>query len=869
MKPTLDQLASEQTATFGGKSDLLRRGHHMDLPRIVVVHNFYQQTGGEDSVVANELALLRANGHEAHLYSVSNDEISNVADKARVFFNIDYSHRSRRHFALELARLKPDVVHVHNFFPLLTASIYDACIDLGVPVVQTLHNFRIMCAGVYLMRDGLPCDKCVNGSPYQSVVHRCYRGSFAGSFAVARMIDVSRRRGTWREKVDRFIALTPSAKDLFVRAGVPAGKIVVKPNFAPDPGVPGEQTRHGALYVGRLSEEKGVREMIAAWRHIGTPLRVAGDGPLREELEATAPANVTFLARLVPDRVRDEMLRAQMLIVFSKWFEGFPVVLAEAMAAGLPAIVSDIGSQKDIVKHGVTGLHARTGDASALAATVNSALQNPASLVRMGQAARAEYQMHYSPQANYRELKSIYDGVRTAARGEAAPAKQAGIARSTLPVPAVTKPEREAAHQSLDLAQVGLEAFIRAGGSARSRDRGRSPVAQFSGKQRVLLVHNYYQQPGGEDAVVTNEKRLLEQHGHPTSLYCVHNDEIASFSDKVRVFRDITYSTRSRDGLARHIEKIRPDVVHVHNFFPLLTTSIYDACRDAGVPVVQTLHNFRIVCAGAFLTRNGKSCEKCLVGSPYWSVLHRCYRGSAMGSLSVARMIDENIRRRTWATKVDRFVALTPSAKATFVRAGLPASKIAVKPNFAYDPGEVTNTRRYGALYVGRLSAEKGVMEMIAAWRGLDYPLRVAGDGPLMNEMKAAAPDNVTFLGRLPPEAVADEMRRAAMLVAFSTCLEGFPVVIAEALACGLPAIVSDIGAPRDIVKHGITGLHAKMGDPNALAAAVRNLSGNPDAVAGMAHAARADYLAHYNPQTNYRHLAAIYNSVSRAGKRL
>ncbi|NJO23081.1 MAG: glycosyltransferase [Sphingomonadales bacterium] len=231
MKPTLDQLAREQTAAFGGKSDPLRRGHHMDLPRILIVHNFYQQTGGEDSVVANELALLRAHGHEAHFYSVSNDEISSVVDKARVFFNIDYSHRSRRHFAQELARVKPDVVHAHNFFPLLTTSIYDACIDAGVPVVQTLHNFRIMCAGTYLMRDGLPCDKCVNGSPYHSVVHRCYRGSVAGSFAVARMIDVNRQRGTWREKVDRFIVLTPSAKDLFVRAGVPAGKIVVKPNF--------------------------------------------------------------------------------------------------------------------------------------------------------------------------------------------------------------------------------------------------------------------------------------------------------------------------------------------------------------------------------------------------------------------------------------------------------------------------------------------------------------------------------------------------------------------------------------------------------------------------------------------------------------
>lgn len=867
MKPTLDQLAPERTDTADRKREALRSVHPMGLARVLVVHNFYQQAGGEDSVVANELALLRTNGHEAHLYSVSNDEISSVADKARVFFNIDYNRRSRDRFARELARVRPDVVHVHNFFPLLTTSIYDACIDAGVPVVQTLHNFRIMCAGVYLMRDGRYCDKCINSSPYQSVVHRCYRGSFAGSFAVARMIDVNRQRGTWRTKVDRFVALTSSAKDLFARAGLPADKIIVKPNFAPDPGPPGEQVRHGALYVGRLSEEKGVREMIAAWRNVGTPLRIAGDGPLREELEAASPENVTFLGRLESGLVRNEMLRAQMLIVFSKWFEGFPVVLAEAMAAGLPAIVSDIGSPKDIVKHGVTGLHVRTSDAAALAACVNAALQEPASLAQMGRAAREEFDLRYSPQANYRELRSIYDSVRKARRGATEPEKHAGMERCTLAVPTPTEREHETAHRSLDLGELGRDALNQISGLARSRDR--ASVARVNGKQRVLLVHNYYQQPGGEDSVVANEKRLLEEHGHPTALHHVHNAEIASFVDKVHVFRDITYSTRSRDFLARHLAEVRPDIVHVHNFFPLLTTSIYDACRDAGVPVVQTLHNFRIICAGAFLTRNGKSCEKCLAGNPYWSVLHRCYRGSAIGSLSVARMIDENIRRRTWMTKVDRFIALTPSAKATFVQAGLPAHKIAVKPNFAPDPGEVVNTRRHGALYVGRLSAEKGAMEMIAAWRSLDYPLRVAGDGPLMNEMKAAAPDNVTFLGRLSPEAVADEMKRAAMLVAFSTCLEGFPVVMAEALACGLPAIVSDIGAPRDIIKHGITGLHAKMGDPNALAAAVRNLSSNPDALARMARAARADYLAQYNPQTNYRQLVAIYNSLSRAEKRL
>jgi glycosyltransferase involved in cell wall biosynthesis len=821
-----------------------------------VVHNFYRQAGGEDSVVANEMALLRANDHEAQLYSVSNDAIASLVDKARVLLDIGYSCRARERFARTLAEMRPDVVHVHNFFPLLTTSIYDACAEAGVPVVQTLHNFRIMCAGVYLMRDGEICDKCVEGSPYQSIVHRCYRGSVPGTFAVARMIDVNRRRGTWRTKVDRFIVLTPSAKGLFVRAGVPADKIVVKPNFAPDPGAPVETARKGGLYVGRLSGEKGVREMIAAWRGIDAPLRVAGDGPLRGELEAAAPSNVTFLGRIDAAAVRKEMLRAQMLIVFSRWLEGFPVVLAEAMAAGLPAIVSDIGSPRDITRHGVTGLHVRSGDASALAAAVNAALQDPASLSRMGREARKEYDLHYSPAANYRELRGIYDSVCHKPPSEGMATAMARPASQPRPAFVSTGSERETPSCSNRRAQQpaadGLVAT--------------TPIIR---PQRVLIVHNYYRQPGGEDSVVANEKQLLEDHGHPTTLYSVHNDAIAGFSDKVRVFRDVAYSAAARDALAQQIAVVRPDIVHVHNFFPLLTTSIYDACRAARVPVVQTLHNFRIVCAGAFLTRNGRACESCLTGSPYRSVLHRCYRGSAIGSFALARMIDENKRRGTWTSKVNRFIALTPSAKATFVRAGLPGHKIAIKPNFAPDPGEPCHGRRHGALYVGRLSAEKGVPEMIAAWRSVAYPLRVVGDGPLAAELKAAAPSNVTFLGRFSPEQVAEEMRRAALLVAFSTCLEGFPVVIAEALASGLPVVVSDIGALRDIIKHDVTGLHVRPRDPQALAAAVRNLIGKPDALVRMSRAARADYAANYNPSAAYRRLAAIYDDACRPEKGL
>ncbi len=380
-----------------------------------------------------------------------------------------------------------------------------------------------------------------------------------------------------------------------------------------------------------------------------------------------------------------------------------------------------------------------------------------------------------------------------------------------------------------------------------------------SARLRLLIAHNYYQHAGGEDAVVANEMALLSQMGHDVTLHSVDNHAIEGIGDKLRTFRDVVYSKASREAFARKIAEVRPDIVHVHNFFPLLTTSIYDACRQYGVPVVQTLHNFRITCAGALLLRDGKLCEKCVEGSPYWGVVHRCYRGSIPGSLALARMIEANRSRGVWRDKVDAFIALSESAKVRYGRAGVPLDKILVKPNFAPDLGAPSADPRHGAIYVGRLSPEKGVRELIKAWHAVDYPLTMAGDGPLGDELRASAPGNVTFLGRIPPADVHRRMREAALLVSPSTCLEAFPVALAEAFAAGLPAIVSDIGSPPEIVEHGRTGLHVPVGDAQALAACVNELVADPYTLAAYGRAARKTYSERYTPAVNYERLMEIY----------
>ena len=376
--------------------------------RALIVHNRYQQAGGEDTVVANEYALLERNGWCPRLWGVSNEKIVGTWDKITAAMRASYSRPARDELARVVAEFAPAVVHVHNFFPLLSPSIYDACRAAGVAVVQTLHNYRTICAGALLARDGHPCEDCIGGSPYQGALHGCYRGSRLGSLAVARMVDTHRRRGTWSEKVDRFIALSAFAKDKFVAAGFPADRIAIKPNFAEDRRVGGSCRRSGALYVGRLSPEKGIGTLLRAWNGVEVPLRIVGDGPMRAVVEAAIGPKVAASGWKTGADIAAEMGQAAFLILPAEVYESFPMVIVEAFSQGLPVIASRIGALAEIVEDGHTGLLFSFGDADDLARKVRWAGQHPEVLRRMGAEARRIYEERYSPSVNFRQLVGIY-----------------------------------------------------------------------------------------------------------------------------------------------------------------------------------------------------------------------------------------------------------------------------------------------------------------------------------------------------------------------------------------------------------------------------------------------------------------------------
>lgn len=375
---------------------------------ILLLHNLYQNRGGEDVVVEAESALLRAAGHRVNVETVANDEIRGLSDKLATFFNAPFDPARRQWIRELIASHRPDVVHVHNFFPLLTPAVHEGAAEAGVAVVQTLHNYRLVCAGALLMRSEQICEKCVGGSKAWGVAHRCYRGSVAGSFAIVRMQARARRNRTWTRYVHRFIALTEFGKAKFVQDGFPAERVIVKPNFAfPAPVGGGE--RRGALFVGRLSLEKGVHVLVQAWRQLpNIPLTIVGEGPERGSLETLAPSNVRFLGPLESSEVRRHMTQAQALIMPSLWYEGFPMTIVEAFSCGLPVIAPRLGAMAELVANGRNGILFAPGDAVSLAAAACDAFAVPAKLTSMGEVARETYTRLYTPERNVLRLEEIY-----------------------------------------------------------------------------------------------------------------------------------------------------------------------------------------------------------------------------------------------------------------------------------------------------------------------------------------------------------------------------------------------------------------------------------------------------------------------------
>lgn len=374
--------------------------------RVLVVHNAYQHLGGEDTVVESEVALLREHGHEVQTYSRSNDEITG-SSQLSVAQQTLWSARTGRDLHGLVAAFQPNVIHAHNTFPLVSPALYWAAARLGVPVVQTLHNFRLMCLNALYLRGGKVCEDCNGKLPWRGVVNGCYRGSKPASAVLAGMLTLHRGLGTYQNKVARYIALNEFCRTKFIEGGLPADRIVIKPNFVAAP-APVESTRAGFLFVGRVSQEKGINCLSDALRlNPSLTLRVAGDGPDVARFDGVH--NARQLGRLSRQAVQAEMSRASAVVVPSICYETFGMVVIEAFASACPVIVSRIGALASLVVDGHNGLLFEPGDSHELAQKMAWAMAHPKEMAAMGRRARADYEASFSAKANHQRLLEIYE----------------------------------------------------------------------------------------------------------------------------------------------------------------------------------------------------------------------------------------------------------------------------------------------------------------------------------------------------------------------------------------------------------------------------------------------------------------------------
>ena len=381
--------------------------------RILKLHTYYQQPGGEDASFGAEVALLRDKGHTVVALTFHNKQLEDIPFLWRAAVTLwNREAYSRVREAIRLHR--PDILHVHNTFPLASPAVIHAAKAEGVPVVMSLRNYRLLCVNALFFRQGQVCEACLGRLPWRGALYGCYRESRAASAVVAGMITLHRALGTWN-LVDRFIALTEFARQKFIEGGFPPEKISVKPNFVhPDPG-PGEGHGGYALFVGRLSPEKGLGTLLMAWEHLGgkVPLKIVGNGPLAPEVQEAQKRipGVEWLGRKAPEEVYALMGEAAFLVFPSEWYETFGRVAIEAFAKGTPVLAAHIGAVGEVTEDGRTGLHFRPGDPEDLAAKVEWLLAHPNELARMRKEARAEYEAKYTAEQNYAQLMAIYHEV--------------------------------------------------------------------------------------------------------------------------------------------------------------------------------------------------------------------------------------------------------------------------------------------------------------------------------------------------------------------------------------------------------------------------------------------------------------------------
>lgn len=384
---------------------------------------------------------------------------------------------------------------------------------------------------------------------------------------------------------------------------------------------------------------------------------------------------------------------------------------------------------------------------------------------------------------------------------------------------------------------------------------------------KILVIHNEYLERGGEDQAVASEIRMLREYGHTVITYFRSNKEISrmGFLGKAAfLLKDIYGNRSSYNDICELARKERPDIAHIHNIFLVLSPSVYRALKESHIPIVHTLHNYRLVCMKGTFYRKGNICESCLGGRFSAGIFNRCWRGSLFLSAVLAGLLHKNSKENTFLGNSDAFIALSGFSRNKFKEAGFPEDKLFIKPNFADFEFGRDKKQGYG-LFVGRLVDYKGLDTLLKAYEKLNkHHLKIIGDGPMFNQLKTRVKNskNVQLLGRLSRKETLGYLAKASFVVFPSECYENMPLAIVESMGCGTPVIASDLGAMRELIDDNVTGLLFRPRDPEDLAGKIRFLTQSQEIIRQMGMNIRKEYESKFTKQNNYAILMDIYNKA-------
>lgn len=383
---------------------------------------------------------------------------------------------------------------------------------------------------------------------------------------------------------------------------------------------------------------------------------------------------------------------------------------------------------------------------------------------------------------------------------------------------------------------------------------------------KILLLHNNYQQKGGEDSVLENEYQLLKQENSVEKLL-FNNDNIKSSFDKLKIGVSSLYNYKSSKLLEQKIDEFKPDIIHVHNFFPIASPSIFYVAQQLNIPIVMTLHNYRLICPNALLFKDNEICEKCINKTfPIDGVVNGCYRDSKVQTLSLALMSFFHKKVKTWNNKVDKYITLTNFAKEKILHSSLNlnSKQIVVKPNFVEDYGYSYEKEDY-FIFIGRLSIEKGINLLLDTFKKNNKKLLIIGGGSLEKEVLTASDshENITYLGFQGKEFIIEKLTKAKALIFSSIWYEGMPMTILESFSTGTPVLVPNIGGPNEMIENNVNGLIYDANNVNSLIQSINTLlDKNDEDYKEMCINARESYLEAYSPSKNYEYLMNIYKEV-------